>query len=355
MIDAYVIKRGDFVLIPIAYNNFYYDLRSIREAGNFKGAISIERIINWDDINTIVQLIAEIKKKWNEITTFVLDMNYIRSCSDRAMVRLLELNDVAIIVDSINQKIKERIREDLEEEAILLGDTAVGMGKNVRELYKKLKFEIECAYSLEIKSIVTGMTKCVKKEEMESLRPLDSSGVYCNMYVDAKRLFLEPDKYLFIVYQMIKEIKGYEEKVDALICASRNGANLAALIGWLLNIKVVYCENLGPRFALFTEGVRKEIRERKRYFFIFDFMCLGTELKVLNTIIGIKGAELVGGMGVANYMDIHEKEPKTVLSKMKTLLNLQEARIDYKIAGTKEEIEKLLVGEKMYESGLLRL
>lgn len=355
MIDAYVIKQEDFALIPMAYNNFYYDICTIRKTGSFESPISIRRAINEGDIEIAIRLIMEIKNHWKDMTVYVLDMRDIANCSDRALGRLLELSDVAIIIISDNPQIMTQAKEDLGKQTVVFGETAVGIGNEVRELYEKFRLKIELVYTSEIKSIVSCMTKCVKKEELESLRPLDSSGVYCNMYVNAKLLFAEPDMYLFIMYQMLKEVERYKENIDALICASRNGANLATLIGWLLNIKVVYCENLGPRFALFTEVVRKEIRKRKRYFFIFDFMCLGTELKVLNTIIGIKGARLVGGIGIANYIDIQREEPQTVLSKMKTLLNLQGSDIDYKIAGTKEEIGRLLVKEKIYESRLLRL
>ena len=226
----------------------------------------------------------------------------------------------------------------------------------MKDSYSAYYDEIHNIYHNETVTIVQWMKQCVTKESVKNIKPLDSSGIYCNMYINAKRLFIDPDKYYFIIYQMICMIASSNQNFDALVSASRNGANIASIIGWLLNKKVIHCTSLGPKFSLAPNLIYKEIRHKKRYAYIFDFMCLGTEAKLLNALLNSKGANLVEGFGIANYINLEHNLQFSVLNKMNSLVDVQKEKIGYRIAGSKEEIEEMLIEEsEEYVSGLCRV
>lgn len=350
----YIINETDFILLPLAYIDFCEDVISISQTGTFEGEISLERVLSAISVQKIVSFIEEDMKEKD--ICYVIDMRNIISYAEHSFAQLGKLVEANIIFFGASDETGIKLNEDLPNKLLDLSDKMKGTKQLSKKAICEMQIRVEKIYLNETAKIVRWMSHKIKKNESDKLTPLDSSGVFCNMYVNAKKLFLNPEKYYFILYQMILSVAKYKDQIDALISASRNGANLANIIGWLLNIKVVHCITLGPKFSLSMQNINKDIRKRKNYFYIFDFMCLGTEAKVLNAILAVKGARLIGGMGIANYIAIDKSSEQGVISKMNTLIDTRTANLDYKIAGTKEDILKLLEeGEEKDGSGLQKV
>lgn len=357
MYDMYVLESEEFVLIPIAYNDFYKDIQKIKVQGDFSSPVSVERILNEQDFDKVMSYIISDSEEGKHNRVYAIDMRDIISYKEKIFARLVNHKNLPIVIMNVNNKIRNYIREDLKEVLIEVEEEVLAINTNAKTKYLSFRDEINNIYHSESCNIVKWMTESIKKEDVNTLKPLDSSGIFCNMYVNAKKLFRDPDRYSFIIYEMIRNISKKRIEIDALVSASRNGANLASIIGWLLDIKVVYCANLGPKFSLMTHNIERNIRKNKRYFFIYDFMCLGTELKVLNAIVGVRGAYLVGGMGIANYISPTEEDIRfSVLGKMESIIDVKKENIGYKIAGTKQEIKLLLQeDDEKYASRLQRI
>ena len=108
---------------------------------------------------------------------------------------------------------------------------------------------------------------------------------------------------------------------------------MAGLLGRMTGRKVVCCVNIGPQYALPVSAVER-IHRGERYLYIYDFICLGTEAKLLHALLASRGAFLVGGIGVASYipLDNPELERKhSPLAKIDSMVNLISARIPYHI------------------------
>jgi adenine/guanine phosphoribosyltransferase-like PRPP-binding protein len=112
---------------------------------------------------------------------------------------------------------------------------------------------------------------------------LYSSNVYANRYFDLKLIFKYPDLFCLIVYEMVRRIgrhyRNDYSKFDAFICASVNGACLANAVSVLIRKPVVFLRNVGPRMNVVDENITKRILREKRYVFIYDFLCIGTEFR----------------------------------------------------------------------------
>ena len=76
---------------------------------------------------------------------------------------------------------------------------------------------------------------------------------------------------------------------------------------------------------------------------IYDFLCLGTEAKLLNALLGLKGANLTAGYGVANYCGSDNAYGDSVMKRMYGLVNIRDAGFGYRIAGTRDEIKNMLI------------
>lgn len=352
-----IIKREKCSLIPVAYNIFCEDIASLVEGGKgIKESITIERYLSGKEMHRILKYL----KKENTNTEadksiYVIDMVNIMSYENRLFSQLKDSSyDVAIV--NMNPDVYSRVKEDVEG-AYIIKPEGFFSNAQVEVQYAKRRNEIKDIYHREAVNIVKSITEIIDEKDLTNLRPLDSSGVYCNMYINVKKLFLMPEKYYFIIYQMICMIKKDDLEVDAFISASRNGANLANIIGWLMGKKVIHCTNLGPKFSLASPNMSDDIRKDKKYIYIFDFMCLGTEIKVLNALLSIKQAELVKGYGIGNYIHIDENTNQfNAMNRVRTLVDVQKETFGYQIAGTRDEIKKLLKEEGfIHESGIQRI
>lgn len=160
---------------------------------------------------------------------------------------------------------------------------------------------------------------------------LASSSVYVSHYVDIKRLFMKPDTLAIMIYYLSRYIVNAEEEFEALVATSKNGAVLAGLLGRMTGRKVVCCVNIGPQYALPVSAVER-IQQGKRYLYIYDFICLGTEAKLLHALLASRGALLAGGVGVASYIPLDNPELKqkhSPLAKIDSMVNLISAGIPY--------------------------
>lgn len=352
-----IIKRDGGALIPVAYNIFCEDIASLIEGGKgIKESITIERYLSGREMHRILKYLEkENTNKEVDKNVYVIDMVNIVSYENRVFSQLKDSSyDVAIV--NMNPDVYSRVKEDVEESYIIRPE-AFFSSSQVEVQYTKIKKEMKDIYHSEVVNIVKSITEIIDEKDLTNLRPLDSSGVYCNMYINVKKLFLMPEKYYFIIYQMICKIKKDNLEVDAFISASRNGANLANIIGWLMGKKVIHCTNLGPKFSLASPNMSDDIRKDKKYIYIFDFMCLGTEVKVLNALLSIKQAELVKGYGIGNYIQVDENiDQFNVTNRVRTLVDVQKESFGYRIAGTRDEIKNLLKEEGfIHESGIQRI
>lgn len=347
----YIIKDEKFVLIPLAYNEFCNDIKSLSDSKKYAGEIEINRIIDSCALEEIVKYCNK-----DEEILHIIDMRNIVSYENKIFKKLLEIKKTKIIIVNIESSLINSIKEDLNDKYEQIDDYTLCSDSKLKNKDTSLQDAVNNIYHKETVKIVQWMKQCVTPKNVNDIKPLDSSGIYCNMYINVKRLFIDPDKYCFIIYQMICMIANSNQEVDALVSASRNGANLASIIGWLLNKKVIHCTSLGPKFSLAPNMIYKDIRKNNRYAYIFDFMCLGTEAKLLNALLNSKGANLVEGFGIANYIDLESGSQFSVLSRMNSLVDVQKENIGYRIAGSKEEIKEMLIEESAKDvSGLHRV
>lgn len=134
---------------------------------------------------------------------------------------------------------------------------------------------------------------------------LESSNIFANSYFNVKALFGEISSFKLVIYDLCSNISEHFPHTDSILCVSNNGAALSAVIGKMLRKPVIYLMNLGPHITLKDAKVIEKISSGEKFVFVYDFICLGTEFKIARMVARMRGAEVLGGTGVA----CHRKVP----------------------------------------------
>jgi hypothetical protein len=111
-------------------------------------------------------------------------------------------------------------------------------------------------------------------------------------------------KFKLVIYDLCCNITEFFPQTNAILCVSNNGAALSAVIGKMLRKPVIYLMNLGPHITLKDAKVIDKISRGSKLVFVYDFICLGTEFKIARMVARIRGAEVLGGTGVACHKEV---------------------------------------------------
>lgn len=134
---------------------------------------------------------------------------------------------------------------------------------------------------------------------------IKSSNVYANRYFNARKIFCEGSLFQLVIYQMawiiINSIGGIINGFDAFICASVNGACLASGLAVYFKKPVIFLRNVGPQMTTSDERLAERIISGKKYIYVFDFMCLGTEFQRIKMLTNIRRAQIISCIGISYY------------------------------------------------------
>jgi len=337
--EVFSIKYNDFCIIPLAYNTYIYN------NDKYKDSIAYyENVICLPDeiIGRIEQFLKKDHIK-NKNTTYILDFDNISSCN-RIFTDCNEEDFIKKIVfanisnnTSISGKIKNCIENLFEVEK-----------KGLMFLYYKNyankgfdTLDYDSIYNNQIYNIFK--TNNVLIDYSKDYLFLNSSGIYANYYFSIRNIFFNPDAYHYIAYRLAFYISKltYFNEIDAFVSTSKTGGIIATLVGTMLDKKVIHCIGIGPKNVADIETINEKIRIGKKYFLISDFICLGTEVKIINTIISCLKASLIGGITIASYVDfVNNSDYKdSPLNKINTIIRIKNTDLDYKILVVKEKSE----------------
>ena len=201
----------------------------------------------------------------------------------------------------------------------------------------------------EIKTLLERYCSNVRKKEIKRIinqinlnedgriEYLDSSGLYSNCYVDIKKLFMNVNDYYYILYCLAEKVSVQIQKrqIDAFISSSKNGAIIANILGGILDIKEIHLLGVGPRYSMELGDSLESIKKGKKYAYIFDFMCTGTELKIASALVNSKKAYLDYAAGIAKYKRNVES---TNIEMIDALFYTNEMTKEFKLVGNASDL-----------------
>lgn len=320
----YVFCENDFVVIPIDFNSFFYTAKEhpkkIRYSRNYNVTDSL-----FKRIYTYVYSNQNSK-------TIIMDMKNIVSYNSRIFVDLETFMDNIIFINvAEDNNIKQKLSEDLE--SLEWDNNNIGYADGFKDKMRisEIVELVDTYRKKEVSKIVFNLV-----EDKKTPILLESSGLYSNYYVDIKKLFLDVQKLYFIVYCLAALIYPHIaiNQIDAFVSSSKNGAVVANILGGLLDVKEVHLIGVGPKYSMELGDSIECIKAGKRYAYIYDFMCTGTELKIVSALINSKKGSLVYSAGIARYK---KNINFNLIKDMDVIVDTKQLGIDYKIFGEKED------------------
>ncbi|MDH3324760.1 MAG: hypothetical protein OEL89_03920 [Candidatus Peregrinibacteria bacterium] len=152
------------------------------------------------------------------------------------------------------------------------------------------------------KDVIDYITSKIKENVVEEEQLIRSSNVFVNKYIDLKSLFLFPAIYYLLFFELALLINDSFDEFCKLICCSYNGAVTATILGQLLNTEVIFLMNLGPSISYNNIEMVENIENGKKYLFVADMICLGSEFNLTKTIVKLRKADLLGVASIINYL-----------------------------------------------------
>lgn len=322
--------ENDFIMVPMAMNAFYFSIPIGAKKIRYANVISISE----NFMDELIEYIEGIDSN----KYIIIDME----CADyafRLFERFLSIKKMIVFTNINTVSLQDKIEDNLPDIQFSDDKKCAGWNVSLDDTMYQICREHSSTISHKIYAqIVRNLIDEPVGEHFEPQR-LDSSGLYSNMYVNVKRLFLEPEKYYAIIYALAKKIANSEIEFDGFVSSSKNGALIANLLAMMLDKKSIHIPGVGPKYAMNIGNLSKEIKKRKNYIYVFDFKCTGTEMKILSALINANDAYIQGSIGIAVYKD---DEIEVEKGDMMYLVNIKKEGIPYKIAGEKEDLIKLM-------------
>lgn len=324
-----VYKEEKYEMLPMAMNAFYYNI----PLGTKKICYSTNVSINEEFLNRVIDYIDSVEMNKN----IFIDMQSV-DYAFRLFEKFQKISRPIIFMNIDSNSLRDKLKDNLpniklssnKKNGIINADFDNYMDELCVKYSSLLQHKIYV-------QIVKELIDDIPKNPVEPLK-LDSSGLYSNMYVNVKRLFLYPEKYYAVVYGLAKKIVESKIEFNGFVSSSKNGALLANLLGMMLDKKAIHIMGIGPKYSMNIGNIQKEISKRKNYIYVYDFRCTGTEMKILSALVNANDAYIKGAVGIAVY----KNEDDTDKSKMMYLVDIRKEGIPYTIAGEKKNIIQLM-------------
>lgn len=335
--ELFVIKKENCEIIPLAYNIFIYNMISSKRLPYYERNISLQ-----DKFAEVLESFLKDHYKKTPDSIVVIDFKNIYSCN--RPFKNISNSDILKKVVFVNVNDKDELSIKKRLKACIPGlreyqNNGVKCLCILQSVISEVEmFNFKVLYDEHILELLKDSDSII--DHSKRWLYLDSSGIYSNYYIRIKNIFYYPNIYTYVIYRLVEHISEFQDfnKIDALISTSKTGGIIATLVGAMLNKKVIHCLGIGPKNVADIENINEKIRPGKCYYLILDFICLGTEVKIINTIVTCLKASIIGGVAVSSYIDIQSNNDYNTssLGKIYPLSNINKCEIDFKVSVFKE-------------------
>lgn len=265
-------------------------------------------------INTFEKIVEYLKLESIKCKNLVFDFENLLACQPNLDKTIIELKDKGykILLINIDKSLcestafyllknkKNNLVENNKYSKFYLFedeyDTFTDININTSELFKS-EFQKKIA-------------KHIEPHE----RPHTSSFVYLSSYVDLKK-FMSHEKcfFLFSMYKLAMKVSirwSYElKKHPILICLSLNSSFLVSILSDLLKLDILIFDKIGPINKLYNR-IDNTISNKRQYIVVSDLVCLGTEVKIVKSIIEFVGGKCLGSVALIKTETLKKSDIK---------------------------------------------
>jgi len=252
-------------------------------------------------ISTIDRIAEEIDKDNFASKNIVFDFKFINACQpnlNRTVINIKNKGYKILLID-ISKKLCEELAFDSIENSnnTLQGDifTKFYLFENAHNNFTNIEIKPADIFYEEFKSTI-------KKYINPHSLPHSSSFVYLTSYVDMKKFMsYEKELLLFSIYKLAIKIKTkWQNEIEygpILICQSMNSAFIVSILSTFLKLDILIFDKIGPINKLYNR-LDNTISDKRKYIIVSDLVCLGTEVKIVKSLIQFIGGNCLGNVSL---------------------------------------------------------
>lgn len=198
--------------------------------------------------------------------------------------------------------------------------------------------EFKNLFDEKFREIIKKRTDKTKEDEYHH-----SSSVYLTQYIDIKKI-ISSDKSFFIhcLYELsikindnwLSLIRKDKEDMPILVCQNLNTSYIASILSTFLNLDVLILDHIGPINTMYS-SLNNKIEENKNYIIVSDVVCLGTEVKIVKSLITFLGGKIYGNISIIKLDTLNENHKHEEEKKLQSIsvynINKENNFIDFKI------------------------
>ena len=116
-----------------------------------------------------------------------------------------------------------------------------------------------------------------------------------------KFMSYEKELLLFSIYKLAIKIKTkWQNEIEygpILICQSMNSAFIVSILSTFLKLDILIFDKIGPINKLYNR-LDNTISDKRKYIIVSDLVCLGTEVKIVKSLIQFIGGNCLGNVSL---------------------------------------------------------
>jgi hypothetical protein len=289
--------------------------------------------------STLERILEDVNSKTDKI--IVLDFFRLKDVSNNLKLDIYSISKECkvLIFKNINKNCVKKL-----EISNILNENNVKSGTIYITLYysnESDKYELESTDNIfkeKFEEIVDKQTDDTIEEEYHH-----SSTVYLTKYIDVKRIIsIEKSFFIYCLYELavqinerwLIEIRKNKEEMPILVCQNLNTSYMASILSTFLNLDVLILDHIGPINTMYS-SLNNKIEENKNYIIVSDVVCLGTEVKIVKSLITFLGGKIYGNISIIKLDTLKENHKQEEESKLKSIsvcnINKENNFIDFKI------------------------
>lgn len=142
-----------------------------------------------------------------------------------------------------------------------------------------------------------------------------SSSIYLPKWINIKKFIsLDKEFFTFAVYHLaMKTYRKWKELFDQtdsskpiLVCQNLNSSYITSVLSTLLKTDILILDQIGPINKMY-DTLDSKIENGKNYIVVSDLVCLGTEVKIANSLIDFLGGNYLGNISIIRIQTIDPK------------------------------------------------
>lgn len=268
-----------------------------------------------ETLTRLSKFITENPELFIDIKYIILDFKYIHHTQANIIDKIAELKkstDFKLIFKNVSIEIIQSLALNVIRNSYNVKNKNDGY-----DIFYYFEDESDSIYGKELNGKIIFQEEFERKIENYILaynKRHTSSFVYLTSFVDIKSFICKEKEFsYFALYKLAMQLKFKFKKIldekPILVCQNLVSTYMISVLSNLLNLDILIFDKIGPINKLYNKLEKHNFNDRK-YIVVSDFVCLGTEVKIVKNLIEFSGGKYLGNVSMVKVETLSRDDIK---------------------------------------------